>query len=173
VVKSCPGLFSGSAAEVSSSGWTVLMVLVVLLGVLGYITMRHRSDGRGLTFSNAMAILPLDRASCLMCLLSIPGAIVALPGAILSAFSWARDKARGHSGPSYGRLPDSAVDDELDLGEDELMDDEAEELGDGDVYDEERPLGTLPMRTPERTGNEVGDLLGGEFTSPHAVKKGD
>ena len=60
------------------------------------------------------------------------------------------------------------------------MDEEAEELGDGDVYeeDEEPRLGTLPPHTPQRgaplaTTQTEGSLLGDEFTSPHAIKKGD
>ena len=40
-------------------------------------------------------------------------------------------------------MPDSATDDELDLGDDE---EEAEELHDGDLYDRGNRLGTLPMR---------------------------
>lgn len=45
----------------------------------------------------------------------------------------------------YGRLPDTALDDELDLGDEE----EAEELHDGDMYSYDNPnrqLGTLPVR---------------------------
>ena len=60
--------------------------------------------------------------------------------------------------------------------EDELIDEEAEELRDGDVYEDSARLGTLPsMHTPQHRGaSEVGSLLGDEFTSPHAgLKKGD
>ena len=84
------------------------------------------------------------------------------------------DSFRANRKPAYGRLPDSA-DDELDLGEDE-MDEEAEELRDGDMYEEEPRLSTLPMHTPQRNGGSnghssrqtEGSLLGDEFTSPHA-----
>merc|ERR1719460_574546 len=68
--------------------------------------------------------------------------------------------------------PDSATDDELDLGDD---DEEAEELHDGDLsYDRGGRLGTLPMRqvdsqVPKLASPEEGNLLGDEFTS----KKGE
>lgn len=48
----------------------------------------------------------------------------------------------------YGRVPDSALDDELDLGDEE----EAEELHDGDMYSYDNPnrvIGTLPVRSPD------------------------
>ena len=59
------------------------------------------------------------------------------------------------------------------------MEDEAEELRDGDVYEEESALSTLPqgggMHTPQRSSNggEVGSLLGDEFTLPQSRGKGD
>ena len=54
----------------------------------------------------------------------------------------------GSSQGKYGRVPDSALDDELDLGDEE----EAEELHDGDMYAYDNPnrsLGTLPVRAPD------------------------
>jgi len=107
----------------------------------------------------------MDRTSCLICLLGIPGALV-------EAVSFVKDKItgwRGGGGPRYGALPDSAIDDELDLGEDELVDEEAEELGDDDAR-----LNTLPPTSAApRPSDAVGSLLGEEFTSPHAgAKKG-
>ena len=180
-VKRCPGLFSGAAAEVSSGGWTVLFVLLLLLGVLAFITMRNRS-GSTPGLGDCLAILPNDIPSLLVCLAQIPGLLAEIPGAVRGLW----ESARANRKPQYGRLPDSA-DDELDLG-DEEMDDEAEELRDGDMYeDEDEPrLSTLPAHTPPprssysnghgsgRGPAQEGSLLGDEFTSPHSsVKKGD
>ena len=233
-VKRCPGLFSGAAAEVSSSGWGVLFVLLLLLCVLGAITMRHRSEHSGLDIGEILSNLPMDKTSLLICLFSIPGALV-------EGFTWLKNTAtgfRGGPGPQYGRVPDSAMDDELDLGgalssdraatqrrlallapsipqcpphcaptspsrmprlsahlppslsrcratrvpdrrrclphappsaeDDELIDEEAEELDDDDAL-----LSSLPTQTPPRPTSDVGSLLGEEFTSPQALKKGD
>ena len=52
--------------------------------------------------------------------------------------------------------------------EDELIDEEAEELDDDDAL-----LSSLPTQTPPRPTSDVGSLLGEEFTSPQALKKGD
>ncbi len=98
--------------------------------------------------------------------------MLSVAGALAEAFTFVKDKVtgwRGGAGPRYGALPDSAIDDELDMGEDELVDEEAEELADDDAR-----LNTLPpAQTPPRATNEVGSLLGEEFTSPHAgAKKG-
>jgi len=174
-VKRCPGLFSGGAAEVSSSGWMVLIILLVLLGVLGYITMRHRSEHSGLQLADLIDLIPTDRTAVLMCL-------VAIPGGIAAAVTWLKDKLTGRSGGGqYGRLPDSAIDDELDLG-DEEMDEEAEELRDGEAYEDDARLSTLQGRNGTRngrhgaddqSGGQVGSLLGEEFTSPHVGSKGD
>ena len=94
----------------------------------------------------------------------------------------------GSSHVKYGGLgqaPDSAADDELDLGE---YDEEAEELRDADALAQSRgALGTLPVRTmmpdsevpklgkpPAGGAHAEGSLLGEEFTSPHSsLKKGD
>ena len=163
-VKSCPGLFGGSVAEVSRTGWVVLIILLGLAGVLVLVTMRTRSDAAGLSFSSVLEMLPMDRTSCLMCLLAIPGALVECFGFVKNAVTGFRG---GGGSTRYGALPDSAMDDELDLG-DELVDEEAEELRDDDAR-----LNTLPpVNTPKRT-SDVGNLLGDEFTSPHAgAKKG-
>jgi len=163
-VKSCPGLFSGAAAEVSGTGWVVLLILLVLVVVLIVVTMRHRSESSGLALGDVLEMLPMDRTACLMCLLSLPGALV-------DGFSFVKDKVtgwRGGGGPRYGALPDSAVDDELDLGEDEALDEEAEELRDDDAR-----LNTLPVAQSTPPRDQVGNLLGDEFTSPLAgAKKG-
>jgi hypothetical protein len=174
-VKRCPGLFSGSAAEVSSSGWMVLFILLILLCVLGFITMRHRSEHSGLKLADFVDMIPTDTTSVLMCL-------VAIPGGVVEAIGWIKDKVTGRGGGGqYGRLPDSAIDDELDL-DDEQMDEEAEELRDGDAYDDEPRLSTINggrngmlarSRNDEANGGHVGSLLGEEFTSPHAGSKGD
>jgi len=174
----CPGLFSGHAAEVSSSGWFVLITLLILLCVLGFITMRHRSDTRGLRLEDIVDMIPTDRTAVLMCLIAIPGGIVEL-------FNFVKEKVMGKSsGAQYGRLPDSAIDDELDLG-DEEMDEEAEELGDGDAYEDDARLSSLQPggrggvmarngRADDHNGSGgVGSLLGEEFTSPHVGSKGD
>jgi hypothetical protein len=163
-IKSCPGFFGGSAAEVSRTGWVVLIILVGLAGVLVLVTMRTRSDAAGLSFSSVLEMLPTDRTACLMCLLAIPGALVECCGFVKNAVTGFRG---GGGSARYGALPDSAMDDELDLG-DELVDEEAEELRDDDAR-----LNTLPpVNTPKRT-SDVGNLLGDEFTSPHAgAKKG-
>ena len=175
-VKRCPGLFSGAAAEVSSSGWSVLLVLLLLLGVLAIVTLRNRSEG-GLGMRDLLSACPTDLPALLGLLASIPSALAGLPSAMRNA----KDSWSASRGAKYGRLPDSA-EDELDLGEDEMMlDDEAEELEDGDAFDDD--LNTLPAHTPQRGGGGGGDhprtpqqegsLLGEEFTSPHSVKKGD
>ena len=60
--------------------------------------------------------------------------------------SKAQGWSQGYQNVKYRGLnsaPDSATDDELDLGDDE---EEAEELHDGDLYDRGNRLGTLPMR---------------------------
>ena len=162
-MKSCPGLFGGGVAEVSGSGWFVLFILLGLVGVLVVVTMRHRSEHAGLDCNTIMEIIPMDRTACLMCILSVPGAL-------LEVVVFIKDKItgwRGGGGPKYGALPDSAVDDELDLGEDELMDDEAEEL-----HDDDARLNTLPpSQPPPRPGADVGSLIGDDFTSPHAGSK--
>ena len=176
-VNRCPGLFSGSAAEVSSSGWGVLFVLLVLLGVLALITLRNRSEG-GLGLSSVLSAVPNSLPALLGLLASLPGLLLSLPSMLMSA----KDSFQASRGAKYGRLPADA-EDELDLGEDELMD-EAEELRDDDVYDDD--LNTLPPShsTPQRNGGLggppggpppafEGSLLGEEFTSPHSVKKGD
>lgn len=175
-VKRCPGLFGGAAAEVSSSGWTVLLVLLLLLGVLAFVTMRNRGVG----LADLGSLLPTDLPTLLGMLAAIPGFLASLPATVMGL----RESWRASRAPAYGRLPESA-DDELDLGDDDMLDDEAEELGDGDVFDEESSrLSTLPaagaQATPTRagagraTGGEVGSLIGDDFTSPHAnVKKGD
>ena len=93
----------------------------------------------------------------------------------------------GGFGGGYGNVkyrglntaPDSATDDELDLGDD---DEEAEELHDGDLYDRGNRLGTLPMRQvdsqvptlgkPPGGGDLEGNLLGDEFTNTGG-KKGE
>lgn len=178
-VKRCPGLFSGAAAEVSSGGWTVLLVLLLLLGVLAYITLRSRS-GSAPGMRDLLALLPSDIPSLLVCLAQIPGLIAEIPGAVRGLW----ETMRASRPAQYGRLPDSAEDGELDMG-DEEMDEEAEELRDGDVYEEDDETGglsTLPGAPPARNGMngasrppaEVGSLLGDEFTSPHStLKKGD
>jgi len=79
---------------------------------------------------------------------------------------------------SLNSAPDSATDDELDLGDDE---EEAEELHDGDLYDRGGRLGTLPMRNVDAAvpkldkppaGDIEGNLLGDEFTNA-VGKKGE
>ena len=132
---------------------------------------------------DCLAMVPTDPATLLVLLAQLPGLIMEIPGAIRNLV----DSLRASRGAKYGRLPDSAGDDELDLGDDE-MDEEAEELRDGDVYDEEERLSTLPsLSTPQRGGSlgapssrpppaqqTEGSLLGEEFTSPRAgIKKGD
>lgn len=98
----------------------VLFILLLLLGVLGYITMRHRSDHAGIGLADIVDMIPADRTAVLICLASIPGAVV-------EAVSWLKDKLTGRGGGgAYGRVPDSAIDDELDLGDDE-MDEEVSE----------------------------------------------
>merc|ERR1719274_519858 len=108
----------------------------------------------------------------------VPALLASIPITIVPSFM------RGWftSGPKYGRLPDSAMDDELDLGED---DEEAEELHDGDVYGlGSKTLNTLPVRSPAAEvprltrppdspvrASVEGSLLGEEFTSPHAEGK--
>ena len=86
---------------------------------------------------------------------------------------------RANRKPQYGRLPDSA-EDELDLGDEEmLMEDEAEELDGDNLYDEP-PVSTLPHRGGGSQSTPVprlasppaaaeGALLGEEFTSPHCL----
>ena len=104
-------------------------------------------------------------------------------GARLRAYqSKAQGWSQGYQNVKYRGLntaPDSATDDELDLGDDE---EEAEELHDGDLYDRGNRLGTLPMRQVDSqvpkldkppAGDDVGDLLGDEFTNPGASKKGE
>jgi len=156
---------------VSSGGWTVLLVLLLLLGVLAFITLRGRSG----TAAGVLSLLPTDVPSLLVCLASIPGVLMEIPAAARNLW----ESMRASRKPQYGRLPDSAEDD-LDMGDDE-MDEEAEELRDGDVYEEEDEgarLSTLPASTPVRNGAPPaaveGSLLGDEFTSPHStLKKGD
>ena len=113
-VKRCPGLFSGAAAEVSSSGWSVLFVLLVLLGVLILITLKTRSERIG----GQLALLSV--------LALIPSLLMSLP----SVFSGGVESWKANRQPGYGRVPDSAQDEELDLGdeEEELDEQEAEEL---------------------------------------------
>jgi len=176
-VRRCPGLFSGAAAEVSGGGWTVLTVLLVLLGVLVCVTMRSRGSSLpGL--GECLRLLPTDLPSLLVCLATIPAVLAEVPSFLRD--QWA--SFRANRKPAYGRLPDSA-DDELDLGDDE-MDEEAEELRDGDMYDDDdddaggASLSTMPgggLATPQRPRQQVeGSLLGDEFTSPHSsLKKGD
>ena len=98
-VKRCPGLFSGGAAEVSPSGWVVLLLLLLLLGVLGVVTLRHRSEHTGPSspsislhlppspsislhlvtlrhrseHTGLFSMVPMDRTSCLLCLFGVPG----------------------------------------------------------------------------------------------------
>mmetsp|Transcript_24500 Transcript_24500/g.59046 ORF Transcript_24500/g.59046 Transcript_24500/m.59046 type:complete len:828 (+) Transcript_24500:5-2488(+) len=147
----CPGFFSGSA-EVSTSGWTILLVLLALLSVLGYVTLKNR--GANLTLHDVLELIPREMPS----------------------FTW---PPWGSSKGRYGRLPDTALDDEMDLGDEE----EAEELHDGDMYAYEnpnRPLGTLPVRTPESSAPKLpgpdshaakeGNLLGDLDDTPY--KKG-
>ena len=113
-IKRCPGLFSGAAAEVSSGGWTVLLVLLALLGVLVFITLRNRgASAPGLR--DCMSVLPTDLPSLLVCLAQIPGILMEIPGALKGLW----ESARANRKPQYGRLPDTA-DDELDLGDDEM-----------------------------------------------------
>jgi len=185
-VKRCPGLFSGAAAEVSSGGWTVLLVLLLLLGVLAYITLRNRA-GSAPGMRDCFALLPSDVPSLLVCLAQLPALCAEIPGAIKGLW----ETARASRSPQYGRLPDSA-DDELDLGDDE-MDEEAEELRDGDVFqeaEEDARLTTMPTHAAPSRSNGLanghgagapaprpqteGSLLGDEFTSPlSTLKKGD
>uniref|UniRef100_A0A7S3C5G3 Uncharacterized protein n=1 Tax=Haptolina ericina TaxID=156174 RepID=A0A7S3C5G3_9EUKA len=157
----CPGIFGGASIGVSSSGWTVLFILGGLVGVLGYLTVKSR--GERITLQDFIDLIPKE-----------------IPQFSLSWPPW-------QSGPKYGRVPESALDDDLDLGDEE----EAEELHDGDMYDNpNRPLGTLPVRShsdaqaprlplpassPPPPPAVEGSLLGEEFTSPHADigKKGD
>jgi hypothetical protein len=114
-VKRCPGLFSGAAAEVSSGGWTVLLVLLLLLGVLAYITLRSRS-GSAPGMRDLLALLPSDIPSLLVCLAQIPGLIAEIPGAVRGLW----ETMRASRPAQYGRLPDSAEDGELDMGDEEM-----------------------------------------------------
>jgi hypothetical protein len=153
----CPGMFGSSAAEVSSSGWFVLLLLVVMLGALAFVTMNNRSE-------RVRDLLKLSR--------HIPG---------LSQFGLGQSGGGGGRYRGLNAAPESAADDELDLGVDE---DEAEELHD-DVYAYERqqrqPLSSLPGRGPDGGGARMrgaepssdAPLLGEEFTSSHTGKKGD
>jgi hypothetical protein len=148
----------------------VLMVLLLLMGLLVCITLKNRgSSAPG--FRDCMSMLPTDLPSLLVCLAQIPGICMEIPGAVMGLV----ESLKANRKPAYGRLPADA-DDELDLGDDE-MDDEAEELRDGDMYEEdEPPLSTLPMHTPQRPSvQQEGSLLGEEFTSPLSgnLKKGD
>ena len=144
---------------------------------LALITLRNRSEG-GLGLSSVLSAVPNSLPALLGLLASLPGLLLSLPSMLMSA----KDSFQASRGAKYGRLPADA-EDELDLGEDELMD-EAEELRDDDVYDDD--LNTLPPShsTPQRNGGLggppggpppafEGSLLGEEFTSPHSVKKGD
>ena len=146
----CPGYFGSSAGEVSSSGWFVLLLLLLLLAALGVVTMSKRSE----RLRDLLRTLGLGH----------------LPGFMPNV----RYQGLG------GAAPDSAADDELDLGVD---DEEAEELHD-DVYGYERahrrPLSSLPAVSRDADvprlsrpaeGAETGSLLGEEFTSPLASNK--
>lgn len=77
----CPGFFSGSAevgrpphthsrtafstqerpCQVSSSGWVVLFILIVLLSILGYITFKNR--GSSLTLQDVLDLIPRELPS--------------------------------------------------------------------------------------------------------------
>jgi hypothetical protein len=155
----CPGIFGGSSAEVSGGGWLVLVLLFGLVWLLAFVTLTGRSE----------------RLRDLL-----PGSLKGLLPSSLGGF--------GGFGSGYGNVkyrglntaPDSATDDELDLGDD---DEEAEELHDGDLsYDRGNRLGTLPMRNVDSQVPKLGappavaegSLLGDEFTHPDAgSKKGE
>ena len=158
----CPGMFGGSGAEVSSGGWFVLLLMLCLIGALGFVTATGRSE----RFSDLVG--PLQHAWKTK---SIP------------SFNFGGSSHVKYGG--LGQAPDSAADDELDLGE---YDEEAEELRDADALAQSRgALGTLPVRTmmpdsevpklgkpPAGGAHAEGSLLGEEFTSPHSwLKKGD
>ena len=66
------------------------------------------------------------------------------------------------------QLLPSAPEDVLLVGFFNDLDDEAEELDDDDAR-----LSSLPAQTPPRPTDDIGSLLGEEFTSPQALKKGD
>ena len=146
----CPGIF-GSSAEVSGGGWLVLLVLGGLGGLLAFVTLTGRSE-------RFRELMPSSLGSLL------PGKLGSFGG--FGGFG-NKNQYRG-----LNSAPDSATDDELDLGDD---DEEAEELHDGDLsYDRGGRLGTLPMRqvdsqVPKLASPEEGSLLGDEFTS----KKGE
>lgn len=146
----CPGIF-GSSAEVSGGGWLVLLVLGGLGGLLAFVTLTGRSE----RFRELM-----------------PSSLGSLLPAKLGSFGGFGGFGNKNQYRGLNSAPDSATDDELDLGDD---DEEAEELHDGDLsYDRGGRLGTLPMRqvdsqVPKLASPEEGSLLGDEFTS----KKGE
>jgi len=151
----CPGIF-GSPAEVSGGGWLVLLLLLGLAGLLAFVTLTGRSERfRELMPTSLKGLLPAGMG-------------------FGGGFGQSNVKYRG-----LNSAPDSATDDELDLGDD---DEEAEELHDGDLsYDRGNRLGTLPMRQVESQVPKLGkppataegSLLGDEFTNPDASKKGE
>ena len=69
--------------------WSVLFILLALLGVLGFLTVK-KGGGR-VTLQDVLDLIPREMPS-------------------LSWPPW------GSSQGKYGRVPDSALDDELDLG---------------------------------------------------------
>ena len=135
----------------SGGGWLVLLVLGGLGGLLAFVTLTGRSE-------RFRELMPSSLGSLL------PGKLGGFGG--FGGFG-NKNQYRG-----LNSAPDSATDDELDLGDD---DEEAEELHDGDLsYDRGGRLGTLPMRqvdsqVPKLASPEEGNLLGDEFTS----KKGE
>ena len=179
-VKRCPGLFSGAAGEVSSSGWGVLFVLLLLLGVLAFVTLRNRAEG-SIGLHAMLSGLPTSLPALLGVLGALPGLLLSLPSLLQNV----KESFHANRHAKYDKLPNDA-DDELDLGEDEMMMDEAEELHDDDAFDgmlalppsRATPHGTALDTQPSRTPPVpvpvvVGSLLGEEFTSPHSAKKGE
>ena len=88
--------------------------------------------------------IPTDRTAILMCVLAVPGVVV-------EGIGWVKEKIFSPNGGGYGRVPDSAIDDELDLGDD-------------DVDEEVRATATATARGRGRArgGLGVGCRRGGE-----------
>ena len=117
----CPGMFGGSGAEVSSGGWFVLLLMLCLIGALGFVTATGRSE----RFSDLVG--PLQHAWKTK---SMP------------SFNFGGSSHVKYGG--LGQAPDSAADDELDLGE---YDERPRSSATRTRWRSRGAPGTLPVRT--------------------------